>query len=69
MIKSRLKDRLPLVKDLVAHQEPYHQRGPNIFLTRWQVSRKNIGHIKLGVVIMIVLLQFGDTFSQNGEKN
>ena len=51
MIK-RLKDWLPLVKDLVALWAPYHQRDGNIFLIQCKVYCKNISHIKLDFIRM-----------------
>ena len=55
MIKRlcKLIDRLPLVKDLVAHQGPCLRRGGNILLYS-AVSCKNISHTKLEVIRMEV---------------
>ena len=44
------------------------RRKHKIFLRRCQVSRKNIGNIKLEVIRTGVLLQFSDTFFKMAKK-
>ena len=63
-------ERLPLVKDLVAHQAPYHRRGAKIF--QLEVVRRRVlllfsvrSIIEKEAFVNFSLL----FFSQNGEAN